>query len=88
LLAVLGTDNEYDIHGHSPVSCAATALDDILGTHETRIRVDEGLYRMASRGPDLDRLRHFGRGTLSAVVEWPGRMTQLTCGRAAEPWTL
>jgi HEAT repeat protein len=57
LLAVLGVDNEYDIHGHSPSSCAATALDDILGTHETRIHVGGGLCRMAEWPPDLDRLR-------------------------------
>jgi len=57
LLATLGSDNEYDLHGHSPSSCAATALDDILGTHETRIRLDGGLCRMAEREPDLDRLR-------------------------------
>jgi HEAT repeat protein len=57
LLAVLGVDNEYDMHGHSASSCAATALDDILGTHETRIRLDGGLCRMAEWPPDLDRLR-------------------------------
>ena len=57
LLAVLGTDNEYDLHGHSPSSCAATALDDILLTHETRIALGDGLCRMATWPPDLDRLR-------------------------------
>jgi HEAT repeat protein len=57
LLATLGSDNEYDKLGHSPSSYAATALDDILGTHETRIRMDGGLCRMASWPPDLDRLR-------------------------------
>jgi HEAT repeat protein len=57
LLAALGSDNEYDIHGHSPSGCAATALDDILGTHETRIHVGGGLCRMAERAPNLDRLR-------------------------------
>jgi hypothetical protein len=43
LLAALGSDNESDELGHSPSSCAATALDDILGTAETRIRVSESL---------------------------------------------
>lgn len=57
LLAVLGVDNEYDTHGHSASSCAATALDDILGTHESRIRMEGGLCRMAGWPPDLDRLR-------------------------------
>jgi HEAT repeat protein len=57
LLAALGSDNEYDIHGHSPSSGAATALDDILGTHETRIHLGGGLCRMAAGKPDLDRLR-------------------------------
>jgi hypothetical protein len=58
LLTALGFDNEWDIHGHSPSSCAATALDDILGTHETRTRLDRGLCRMAAGEPDLERLRH------------------------------
>jgi len=57
LLAALESDNEVDIHGHSPSSCAATALDGILGTHETRIRMAGGLCRMAPGKPDLDRLR-------------------------------
>jgi hypothetical protein len=57
LLAVLGSDNECDIHGHSASSCAATALDDILGTHETRIHLGDGLCRLAAWPPDLDRLR-------------------------------
>jgi HEAT repeat protein len=57
LLAALGSDNEYDSQGHSPSSCAATALDEILGTHETRIHLGGGLCRMADSEPDLDRLR-------------------------------
>jgi HEAT repeat protein len=57
LLAVLGTDNEHDIQGHSPSSCAATALDEILGTHETRIHLGGGLCRMADHKPDFNRLR-------------------------------
>jgi HEAT repeat protein len=61
LLAALGSDNEYDIHGHSPSSCAATALDDILGTHETRIHLGGGLCRMAEWPPDYDRLRRLAQ---------------------------
>ncbi|WP_165228338.1 HEAT repeat domain-containing protein [Aquisphaera insulae] len=57
LLAVLGSDNEYDELGHSPSSSAATALDDILGTDETRIRAGDHLRRLAGREPDLARLR-------------------------------
>jgi HEAT repeat protein len=57
LLAAMTSDHEVDMHGHSPSSCAATALDDILGTNETRIRVSESLCRMRKGAPDLDRLR-------------------------------
>jgi HEAT repeat protein len=57
LLAALGSDNESDELGHSPSSSAGTALDDILGTQETRLRMDGGLCRLAARPPDLDRLR-------------------------------
>jgi HEAT repeat protein len=38
LLAAKESDHELDIHAHSVSSRAATALDDILGTNETRIR--------------------------------------------------
>ena len=34
-----------------------TVTVENIGTHETRVRVDGGLCRMASRPPDLDRLR-------------------------------
>ncbi|WP_165228348.1 HEAT repeat domain-containing protein [Aquisphaera insulae] len=57
LLAVLGSDSEYDELGHSPSSSAATAIDDILGTDETRIRVGDHLCRLAGHEPDLARLR-------------------------------
>jgi HEAT repeat protein len=69
LLAALGSDNEYDVHGHSPSSCAATALDDILGTHETRLRLDGSLCRMAEREPDLDRLRRLAE---ELFQQWSG----------------
>jgi hypothetical protein len=57
LLAALGSDKESDIQGHTPSSYAATALDDILGTHETRIHLGGGLCRMTGHRPDLDHLR-------------------------------
>ena len=57
LLAVLGVDTEPDELGHSTSSSAATALDDILSVDETRVKMGDGLCRMASRTPDLDRLR-------------------------------
>jgi hypothetical protein len=56
-MATMASDHEVDVQGHSPSSCAATALDDILGTNETRIKVSETLRRMRKGKPDLDRLR-------------------------------
>jgi hypothetical protein len=53
----MASDRELDLHGHSPSSCAAAALDDILGTNETRIRVSPTLCKMRPGRPDLDRLR-------------------------------
>jgi HEAT repeat protein len=70
LLAALGSDNEYDIHGHSPSSGAATALDDILGTQETRIHLGGGLRRMAACKPDLDRLRYLAE---ELFEQWSAR---------------
>jgi HEAT repeat protein len=75
LLAALGSDNEYDIHGHSPSSCAATALDNILGKHETRIHVDGGLCRMAQGKPDLDRLRRSAEEFFERWSSCGGRTT-------------
>jgi hypothetical protein len=69
LLAALGSDHECDRLGHSPSSCAATALDDILGTHETRLRMAGGLCRMAAGEPDLDRLR---RLATELFQQWSG----------------
>lgn len=57
LLAALESDHEVDELGYSPSSCAATALDNILGTHETRIQHGKGLCQMAPGPPDLERLR-------------------------------
>jgi HEAT repeat protein len=57
LLATMASDHEQDLHGHSPSGCAATALDDILDTEETRIRVSATLCKMRPGEPDLGRLR-------------------------------
>jgi HEAT repeat protein len=57
LLEAMDSDHEPDLLGHSASSCAATALDDILGTIETRIRVSDSLCQMRLGKPDLDRLR-------------------------------
>jgi HEAT repeat protein len=67
LLAAMESDHELDLHGHSASSCAATALDDILGTNETRIKVSEKLCRMRAGKPDLDRLR---RLAVERYQEW------------------
>lgn len=57
LLAAMEADHERDMHGHSASSCAARALDDILGTNETRIRLPSGMCTMRRGEPDLDLLR-------------------------------
>jgi HEAT repeat protein len=69
LLDALEADHELGAVGHSASSCAATALDDILGTDETRIRVSESLRQMQSGKPDLDRLR---RLATERYQEWSG----------------
>jgi len=60
LLAAMESDHEPDMHGHSASSGAATALDDILGTNETRIRLPSGDYTLRRGEPDLDLLRRVG----------------------------
>jgi hypothetical protein len=72
LLAAMESDHEPDMHGHSASSCAATALDDILGTNETRIRLPNGNYTLRRGKPDLDLLRR-----LAAL-----RFQQWSSGRA------
>ena len=57
LLEALDHDHEEDSQGHSPSSISATALDDILGTNETRIRHDGGLCSLAPWPPDYEALR-------------------------------
>jgi HEAT repeats len=56
LLAAMVDDHEEDIQGHTPSWCAAMALDEILGTEETRVRVGN-VNRLPDKEPDLDKLR-------------------------------
>lgn len=69
LLEAMDTDHEPDCLGHSASSCAATALDDILGTDETRIRVSDSLCQMRPGNPDPDRLR---RLATELFQQWSG----------------
>ncbi len=57
LLQALASDHEEDIHCHTPSHCAATALDDMLGTNHTRIRLSGSLCTMRPGSPDLESLR-------------------------------
>jgi HEAT repeat protein len=57
LLAALESDHEADELGYTPSASAVTALDNILGTHETRLKLSESLCTMRPGKPDLDRLR-------------------------------
>jgi HEAT repeat protein len=69
LVAAMESDHEHDILDHRPSSYAATALDDILGTHETRIRMAGGLCRMRDRKPDLGLLRRMAQ---KVYERWSG----------------
>lgn len=57
LLVTMASDKEVDERGFTPSWYAAMALDDILGTDETRIKTSEGLCRLPDGQPDLDLLR-------------------------------
>jgi hypothetical protein len=57
LLESLDHDHEDDSQGHSPSSVSATALDNILGTDQTRIRHDGGFCSLAPWPPDYEALR-------------------------------
>lgn len=61
LLAAMEFDHELDMHGHSASSTPATALDDILGTNETRIKVSETHRRMRAGESDLNRLNRLAQ---------------------------
>src|SRR5262249_26693131 len=77
LLAAMESDHELDMHGHSASSCAVGALDDILGTNETRIRLSKGLYKMRERPPDLERLKRIARETYR---DWSKRQAEQGAG--------
>jgi hypothetical protein len=61
LLDALDHDRECDAQGHSPSSVSATALDNILGTNQTRIKHDGGFCSLAPGPPDYDALRSQAR---------------------------
>lgn len=62
LLKAMDKDHEVDELGHTPSFAAMTALDDILGTEETRLKQSESLRQMSPEPPDLDRLRDLATG--------------------------
>jgi hypothetical protein len=70
LLATLDSDNECDQLGYSPSFCAAGALDDILGTNETRIKVSDSVRRLPDSDPDIDRLKQLA---LAFYQNWLAR---------------
>lgn len=57
LVQTMDSDHEYDELGHSASSCAATALDDILPTHHTRIKNSDNLCTMQSEPLDHHALK-------------------------------
>jgi len=57
LLDALEHDHEIDQLGHSPSSISATALDNILGTNQTRIKHDDGFCSLAPWKPDYEELK-------------------------------
>ncbi len=61
LLHALDHDTEPDALGHTPSSTSATALDNILGTHETRVAHGDGLCSLAPRPPDYESLKRRAR---------------------------
>jgi len=57
LIETMDSDHAVDQLGHSPSSCAATALDEILGTNETQIRISNSLRTLPAAAPDLEKLK-------------------------------
>ncbi|WP_309719780.1 HEAT repeat domain-containing protein [Armatimonas sp.] len=57
LLKALDEDHEYDELGHSASGCAATALDNILHTHHTRLKLPNGLCTLQPSPRGLDTLK-------------------------------
>lgn len=61
LIHALDHDKEFDTLGHSPSLISATALDNLLGTHQTRIDHGDGFCSMAPWRPDFDLLKRQAR---------------------------
>jgi hypothetical protein len=57
LIQTLDNDHQVDELGYTASSCAATALDNIIGTNHTRIKLPGGFCTMAPGKPDLDLLK-------------------------------
>ena len=57
LIGILDHDHEECGNGHSPSSCAATALDELMETEWTQKRYDGGLRGLNPAGVDLSALR-------------------------------
>ena len=53
LIKTLDEDHEFDELGYSASWCAATALDDIIKTNHTRIKLSDNLCTMTRTKPDL-----------------------------------
>ena len=73
LLAAVESDHELDELGYSASGCAKTALDDILRTNETRIRLADGLCKMQDRPPDVERLKRLAR---ESYDDWSKRQAE------------
>jgi HEAT repeat protein len=61
LLEALDHDNETDSLGYSPSFNASQALDNILGSNETRIKLSDGYCKMAPWEPNLEVLKKQAR---------------------------
>jgi HEAT repeat protein len=57
LLEALDHDNETDSLGYSPSFIASQALDNILGSNETRIKLSDGYCKLAPWEPNLEALK-------------------------------
>jgi HEAT repeat protein len=73
LLRAMDADHEPDVLGHTPGHSAASALDDLLGTNMTRIRLSESLCTLRPGPPDLEGLR---RLAVQAYEAWSGGPAQ------------
>jgi hypothetical protein len=80
LLEVMEQDHEADSQGHTPSSVAATALDEIVGTNHTRIKVTETLRTLAPWPPDLEALKSAAQDCYTLWLRGGqlGRTTRIT----------